>query len=703
MLFFVPSCLRGSIPPQLHRHSSPNRADFVILPPAAPDYPKGVMPASRLHVLGFSTLAALAIFTTYAGAQEPAVEPPQPAAALPPDEFALKVRPIVEHHWLPCHDGAESDGGLNLAPYATSADALAAPLVWEQVMARVNLHEMPPEGSDQLNDEKRSTLIHWIASHRRVEDDCHKLATDGNQSFYPGHVMSRRLSRSEYNNTIRDLTGLDLRPADAFPSDGSGGEGFDNTGDTLFVSPVLLEQYLLAATRVLDVALPDREEVTPEASSSPSPTPHSPLTTSVAFPTANLPPQAAARQSLAAFARRAFRRPLADDELQRLMTLFDRAQARGDAYLPSLKLALKAVLISPHFLFLVEPEPETEGVYPLGHHQLAARLSYFIWNTTPDDELAQLADAGKLHDESVLRDQIRRMLADPKARGLADSFATQWLNIGALGSTVKPDAERFPEFDAQLAADMRAEAVGLVETILREDRSLLDLVDADYAVLNDRLAAHYGLPPVEGSELRKVPLNDRRRGGVLGLGAVLTTTSLPLRTSPVLRGKWVLEEVLGASVPPPPPNAGVLPEDDRQADGLTLRQRLEQHRTNPECAACHQRMDPLGFGLEGFDATGRWRHHNAGQPIDSSGTLPDGQTFNGPAELKQVLLTRRGEFLHNVTRKMLGYALGRGLSQFDDCIVRETVKSLEANDCRSSVLVEQIAMSYPFRHRYAKK
>ena len=386
------------------------------------------------------------------------------------------------------------------------------------------------------------------------------------------------------------------------------------------------------------------------------------------------------------------------------MTLFDRAQARGDAYLPSLKLALKAVLISPHFLFLVEPEPDDfEGVYALGHHQLAARLSYFLWNTMPDAELAQLADEAKLHDEAVLRAQIRRMLADPKARGLADSFATQWLNVGALGHTVKPDAERFPDFDAELAADMRSEAVGLVETILREDRSLLDLIDADYAVVNDRLAAHYGLSPVEGAEFRKVSLDDRRRGGVLGLGAVLTSTSLPLRTSPVLRGKWILEEVLGASVPPPPPNAGVLPEDDKLHDGLTLRQRLEQHRTNPECAACHQRMDPLGFGLECFDATGQWRHHNAGQPVDSSGTLPGGQTFSGPAELKQVLLTRRGEFLHNLSRKMLGYALGRGLSKFDDCIVRETVKALEANDYRSSVLIEQIAMSYPFRHRYAKK
>jgi len=669
------------------------------------------MPAPRLHATALLALAALTLVAVPTFAQEP--------AAPPADEFATKIRPIVEHHCLPCHGGPESDGGLDLAPFNNSAEALAAPDVWEHVMERVNLYEMPPEGSDQLDDPKRNALIGWIEANRRPEDDCHKLATDANQRFYPGHVMSRRLSRSEYNNTIRDLTGLDLRPADAFPSDGSGGEGFDNTGDTLFVSPVLLEQYLLAATRVLDAALPDGEEMTNdeirmtneagEASTSPHSSfdirhsSFSPLASQLTFPHAELSPQDAARQSLTAFARRAFRRPLADDELARLMTLFDRAQARGDAYLPSLKLALKAILISPHFLFLVEPEPESEGVYPLGHHQLAARLSYFLWNTMPDAELAQLADEGKLHDETILRAQIRRMLADPKARGLADSFATQWLNIGALGQTIKPDAERFPEFDAQLAADMRSEAVGLVETVLREDRSLLDLIDADYAVVNDRLAAHYGLSPVEGAEFRKVALEDRRRGGVLGLGAVLTATSLPLRTSPVLRGKWILEEVLGASVPPPPPNAGVLPEDDKLHDGLTLRQRLEQHRTNPECAACHQRMDPLGFGLECFDATGQWRHHNAGQPVDSSGTLPGGQTFSGPAELKQVLLTRRGEFLNNLTRKMLGYALGRGLSKFDDCIVRETVKALEANDCRSSVLIEQIAMSYPFRHRYAKK
>jgi hypothetical protein len=367
------------------------------------------------------------------------------------------------------------------------------------------------------------------------------------------------------------------------------------------------------------------------------------------------------------------------------------------------KLALKAVLISPHFLFLVEREPEEEGVYRLGQYELASRLAYFLWASMPDDELLELAAEERLYDEDVLRGQVRRMLADPKARGFAASFGTQWLGIGALGETVKPDPERFPEFDDQLIEAMREEAVALVETILREDRNVLELVDCDYTFVNQRLAQHYGLPLVEGDQLRRVSLEDRRRGGVLGLGAVLTTTSMPLRTSPVLRGKWVLEQLLGSQVPPPPPNAGVLPEDDKVHDGLTLRERLEAHRTKPECAACHQRMDPLGFGLECFDATGRWRHHSAGRPVDSSGELPGGETFRGPAELKEVLLARKREFLTNLSRKMLGFALGRGLSRFDDCVVKRCVEALEANDYRSSVLVEQIVLSYPFQHRYAKK
>lgn len=640
----------------------------------------------------------ITVASLFAAATIIAASLPATAQEPPVDEFATKIRPILNKHCFRCHRGPEAQGGLNLAPIKTTEQALKRPNLWINVMTRVNLSEMPPQGSREINQDHRNALIGWIEANRRVENDCHQLATDANQRFFPGHVMSRRLTRSEYDNSIRDLFGVDLRPADAFPSDGSGGEGFDNTGSTLFISSVLLEQYLLAATRVLDAALP---EVGTAANDLPSVGAAASIL--IAEPSDALSPREAARANIAHYARRAFRRPVSDEEIKRLLTMYDRADARGDGFVASLKLSLKAILISPHFLFLVEPEPEAQGIYLLGHHEIAARLSYFIWNSLPDEELSRLAGEGQLQRKSVLRKQVRRMLADPKARGLADSFATQWLGIGALGETVRPDAERFPDFDAELAAAMREEAVTLVETILREDRSLLELIDSDYAVVNDRLARHYGLPPVEGAEFRKVSLDDRRRGGVLGLGAVLTSTSLPLRTSPVLRGKWILAEVLGSKVPPPPPDAGVLPEDDHHPDGLTLRQQLERHRTKPECAACHQRMDPLGFGLEGFDAVGRWRDEFNGQPIDSTGTLPDGQSFKGPAELKQVLLTRRGEFLNAISRKMLGYALGRDLSHFDLCVISEAVKSLEANEFRSSVLIEQIVLSYPFRHRYAKK
>ncbi|MBA3481559.1 MAG: DUF1592 domain-containing protein [Pirellulales bacterium] len=617
------------------------------------------------------------------------------------DPFKERVRPVLEAVCLSCHTGDDSEGGLDLARFQREAGALQAPEVWEKVSQRINLNEMPPEGSPGLPDEQRKALVQWIDANRKADEDCTRLATDGTQSNYLGHVMSRRLSRTEYNNTIRDLIGLDLRPADLFPSDGSGGEGFDNVGDTLFVSSVQLENYLTAATKVLDAAMAAGMTNSQMTNNKGIPSPRERIL--VAEPSDHLSPREAAGEIVHEFAERAFRRPVKDAEVERLLTMFDRGANRGDEFENSVKLALTAVLISPSFLFLVEQEPEAEGVYRLGHYELASRLSYFLWASMPDKELLDLAAEEQLYDEEVTRGQVRRMLADPKARGFADSFATQWLGIGSLGQTVKPDPERFPQFNAELGEDMRAEAVGLVETILREDRSVLELLDCDYTLLNERLAAHYGLPPVEGDELRRVPLEDRRRGGVLGLGAVLTNTSFPLRTSPVLRGKWVLEQLLGAHIPPPPPDAGVLPEDDRTHAGLTLREQLEAHRTKPECAACHQRMDPLGFGLESFDAIGRWRHHSNGLSVDARGELPSGEAFTGPAELKQVLLSRKQEFLSNLSRKMFGYAMGRGLGRFDECVIKDCVKALEANEYRSSVLVEEIVLSYAFQHRYGKK
>ena len=302
---------------------------------------------------------------------------------------------------------------------------------------------------------------------------------------------------------------------------------------------------------------------------------------------------------------RAFRRPATAKEIDRYLGIFDKASRRGDPYDQSIKLALKGVLISPSFLFLIETPAEKKGTYRLDHYEVASHLSYFLWASMPDEKLLELAAQGKLHDEEVLRGQVRRMMRDPRARGLADGFAAQWLGIRPLGKTVRPDARTFPEFDDELAAAMREETVLFFDAIVREDRSVLEVIDADYTFVNERLAAHYKIDGVKGPQMRRVKLDDPARGGVLGHAGILTVTSFPHRTSPVLRGRWVLEELLGAEVPPPPPDVPVLNERaEGTATPLTIRQQLEKHRAKAECASCHARMDPLGFGLENFDAAG---------------------------------------------------------------------------------------------------
>jgi hypothetical protein len=621
--------------------------------------------------------------------------------AADPSPFEKDVRPLLQQYCTSCHNAEKKRGKLDLNRFATEADVEKAAEVWNEVAARVRAHEMPPEGKKQPSIEERRRLLRYAVLVAKKPDDCKQLASDRTLGFYRGHVMSRRLSRAEYNNSVRDLVGLDLRPGDRLPADGSGGEGFDNNGDALFLSPIHVEKCLDAAEYVLDAVL--HAGVAPSARVPAEAVAAARARLLFVTPGPTLPPREAARQIVHRFAERAFRRPVDDAEVERLLALFDRATRRGDGFEAALKLPLKAVLVSPHFLFLVEPEAEKDGVYPLPDYPLAARLSYFLWAAPPDDELEGLAARGKLQDDAMLRQQVQRMLRDPRSRGLAESFTVQWLGLRPLGDTVRPDPQRFPEFDDDLAEAMRQEPVLLFDRVLREDRSLLELLDADYTFVNERLARLYGIDGVKGPEMRQVALHDRSRGGVLGMAGVLTVTSYPLRTSPVLRGKWVLEDLLGSRVPPPPPGAGELPRDDRNAAGLSFRKQLELHRARTECASCHARMDPIGFGLENFDPIGRFRTLQAGQPVDAVGELPSGEKFNGPAELKSVLLKRKGEFLGNLSRKMLGYALGRQLYSFDQCVIDDSLKALEAGDNRASLLVERIALSYPFRHRYVKK
>jgi hypothetical protein len=319
----------------------------------------------------------------------------------------------------------------------------------------------------------------------------------------------------------------------------------------------------------------------------------------------------------------------------------------------------------------------------------------------PDDELFDLAKRNKLHDDSVIDAQVRRMLKSPRSRALAEHFGGQWLAFNAVRTTAAPDRKKFPQYTDVVRDALYEQAVAFVDSVFRDDRPITTLIDADYTYLNHRLARYYDLPDVKGEDLRRVTLtgDNAARCGVLGLGAIHVVTSFPLRTSPVLRGKWVLETLLGAPPPPPPPDIPKLPEDDAPTQGLTFRQKLEKHRADPNCASCHARMDPLGFGLENFDPVGRWRNEIGGQPVDADGTLATGETFTGPVQLKSILMRKKDDFARTVTRKLLAYALGRGLEAYDEAAVKKITDQLARGEYKSATLVAEVAKSYPFRYR----
>jgi hypothetical protein len=411
---------------------------------------------------------------------------------------------------------------------------------------------------------------------------------------------------------------------------------------------------------------------------------------------------------------RAFRRPVDQADLQRYMRPFLQATARDETFEDAVMYALQGVLISPQFLFRLEQPNHSSREKPLNDYELATRLSYFLWSSMPDERLMQLASRGKLHERTVLREQALRMLDErignfgrgsefTKARALAENFMGQWLGTRELGSELAPDKNVFPEYDYELEFAMRHEPVYLLEHMLVNNRPLLDLLDCDYTYATRQLARHYGIPDAEirrFGQMEYVDLpKDSDRGGILTMGAVLTVSSYPHRTSPVLRGKWILEKLLGTPPAPPPPDVPQLSEQKEDVAGKTLRQRLEIHRQDATCAACHDRLDPLGFGLENYDAIGRWRTEEGGIPVDPRGTLPGGESFSGPQELKQVMLDRKQDFVRMLTRQMLSYALGRGLVESDFATVQNIVERLERNDYRTQQLILGIVESVPFRYQ----
>jgi hypothetical protein len=603
---------------------------------------------------------------------------------------------LLAERCIKCHGPEKPKGRVNLAALTDDKAALRQRKLLRKVIAQLEAKEMPPAKAPQLSDEQRELLLRWAQNAVRMVDCTNPAERD------PGPALVRRLNRTEYERTIADLVGIRINARElvGLPDDTSG-EGFDNLATGLSLSLAQLEKYFTAADKLLERLLgkPDgtpssqdfnRDEARRAAEA-------------ILFsrPGEHQTGRDAAREVVARFASRAFRRPVTDPEIDRLMRLYDQAERQGDRHENGVRLLLKAVLVSPHFLLRVERDrPDAREAYPVNDHELAVRLSYFLWSTMPDRELISLANQQKLSNPAVLEQQVRRMLADRKARALTDYFAVQWLQLRKLREA-RPSQEFFPSFTNGLRNAMYEEAVTFFDQLRLEDRSILDLLDADYTYLNEELARHYGVPDVKGPQIRKVALRpDDHRGGLLGMGGILTMTSHTSRTSPTLRGKWVLDVIFGTPPEPPPPDAGQLKENKKKGEApKTFRELMAQHATQASCVGCHKKMDPLGYALDRFDAIGRWREDPKDKPLDTFGQLPTGEKFNGPVELKQIVRKRQDEFVRGMTERLLMYSLGRELQDSDECTIRDVMTGLKKNDYRFSILVREIVQSYPFRYR----
>jgi cytochrome c5 len=421
-------------------------------------------------------------------------------------------------------------------------------------------------------------------------------------------------------------------------------------------------------------------------------------------PTGAADETACAKKILSTLARRAYRQPATDADIDLLMSFYQSARKTGN-FESGVENGLAFLLTAPKFLFRTESDPVNVppgGTYRVGDIELASRLSFFLWSSIPDDELLNVASQGKLKDPAVLDQQVKRMLADRRSDALVRNFAGQWLYLRNLQSS-KPDGHEFPNFDDNLRQSFRHETELFFESIMRENRSALDLLNANYTFVNERLARHYGIPNVYGSRFRRVTLTDQNRMGLLGQGSVLTVTSYPNRTSPVLRGKWILENILGTPPPPPPPNVPPLKENDDNSKPRSVRELMEEHRKNPACAGCHAVMDPLGFSLENFDGIGEWRTKDQSGPIDASGQLADGTKVEGPVTLRQAVLKHPEQFVGTITEKLLTYALGRGLEYYDMPVVRGIVRDAARNDYKFSSLITGIVKSTPFQMRKSQE
>lgn len=589
--------------------------------------------------------------------------------------FREKVEPFVENYCIRCH-GPRPKGGINLKSALKSPGSPVSYLQWKKAVANVKVHDMPPEDARRKpSDEERRDFAEWV-------EKVKFLAPRD-----PGPYVMRRLSKVEYGNTLRDLYGINPDIVANLPEEVVG-EGYLNS-----ISQLQSELFLEIANEVVARVIAPKGK---------APTKTQQRLFGNKIPDA-ADPREEARRTARSLATEAFRRPPSDSELDVLVDVFDLAQENQLDYTGSLGLMWKAILVSPQFLFItpaVEPNSD-ESVVRIDDYQLASRLSYLLWSSPPDAELLALAAGGKLHQDDVLRSQAERLLLHPRAQALFDSFGAQWWRINGLEEQVF-DTKMFPQATRELREAMTAEARLFFESVIQNDGSVIEFVDSNYTFLNETLASLYGLEEtIKGPEMRRVSLTNQNRGGILGMPATLASTSFPDRTSPVRRGVWVLEQVLGERVPPPPPDVPELEEmkgDD--LEGLTLRQLTELHQAEATCANCHKVLDPIGFGLENFDAIGRWREMDeVGVAIDSAGKLPDGKAFNTPAELKKLLTTREADLARNMTERLMAHALGRQLEGYDEIVIDRLMKNFAEDDYRVRTIVSEVITSYLFTHR----
>lgn len=591
---------------------------------------------------------------------------------------------LIQNHCLDCHSGRNAEGELDLSTLIDQRPFVRQQETWRNISLRIALGDMPPRDTEVLTKTEKDEFADWYQN--EIEDFDYATVR------HPGYEPVRRLTHVEYQNTIRDLFKIDSIDISKFSPDLSGQSGFANSSNTLFLQTGLLEKYAQSAELIVSQIFSTEAEPPFRAARE--------KLLSAGDEQAN--PRDRADAILTKFSNRAFRRPITEKERSDLISVFHSSFSEGATFNEAIQKSLTAALIMPQFLFKLESAAVGTEPRQIDDFELASRLSYFLWASMPDNQLLRLASSGELSNPEVLNQQIERMLRNSRARSLGSIFAAEWLGFDDVGIRRRQDPIDNPWCTETLMEAMRSESALFFYSLIRDNQPIHRLVDARYTYLNEELARHYGIRGIEGPKMRPVRLKTQKRGGILTHASVLSVTAFPDRTSPVIRGHWVLDRLLGTPPPDPPPDVSEISDVVLERDDLSFRQKVQLHSQTPRCSACHQEMDPIGFSLENYDNFGRYRTRLFGEAIDADGALPNGRRFSGARGLRDVIISERKQDLtRQVARKMLTYALGRQLEYFDEAAVREIIESTRNDGDRFQTLVKEIIQSEPFMFKQA--